>query len=200
MDEDDSEKTSWTIWKGADENRWGNCRNLAWLGYNLERAGFWEWQSGNIFWRSGVDREPGLVQRFVAWPAPPHAEENTEVIDEAGIRAIACDWGTGRDWWRTFRMCLWDCSSARHNRLAQSTSSTQKSCTDVFYRRVRGFNKQGVSFCHDVDKFVIGSMLDFKEQSRNSFTSDQSVCWTQRRTTKDECCVVCSEHWPTRMI
>ena len=35
-----------------------------------------------------------------------HAEEITEEIDEAGISAIAFDCGTGRDRWRTFRMCL----------------------------------------------------------------------------------------------
>ena len=34
------------------------------------------------------------------------AEEITEEIDEARISAIVFDCGTGRDRWRTFRMCL----------------------------------------------------------------------------------------------
>ena len=32
---------------------------------------------------------------------------------------------------------------------------TQSSCTDVFCRRVRGFNKQSACLSHDVGKFVI---------------------------------------------
>ena len=32
--------------------------------------------------------------------------ELTEEIDEAGIREVACDCGTGGDSWSTFRMCL----------------------------------------------------------------------------------------------
>ena len=38
---------------------------------------------------------------------------------------------------------------------AESTSPTRTSCTDVFCRRVRGFNKQGASLSYDDGKFVI---------------------------------------------
>ena len=34
---------------------------------------------------------------------------------------------------------------------------TRSSCTDVFQRRVRGFNKQGACLGYDVGKFVIRS-------------------------------------------
>ena len=74
----------------------------------------------NIHWWSGVDREPGLVQGLVAEKVH-HAEEITEEIDEAGISAITFDCGTGRKWWSTCRRCLWDCSNARHRRLAQTS-------------------------------------------------------------------------------
>ena len=83
-----------------------------------------------------------------------HAEENTEEIHEAGISAIAFDCGTGRDRWRKFRMCfmrLFQCKST------ESKSLTQTSCTDVFERRVRGFNKQGPCLSYDDGKFVIWS-------------------------------------------
>ena len=37
----------------------------------------------------------------------------------------------------------------------ESTSLTQSTCTDVFYRRVCGFNKPGICISHEVGKFVI---------------------------------------------
>ena len=37
----------------------------------------------------------------------------------------------------------------------ESTSLTQTSCTDVFHRRVRGFNKHGACLSYDDGKFVI---------------------------------------------
>ena len=69
----------------------------------------------------------------------------------------------------------------------ESTSPTQKSCTDVFYWRVRGFNEQGAwQVCH-------------RKYARFQGTMEKLIyiwpeCWTQRRTSKDECCVVCGEH------
>ena len=36
----------------------------------------------------------------------------------------------------------------------ETTSLTQTSCADVFYRRVCGFNKQGAGLSRDVGKFV----------------------------------------------
>ena len=37
----------------------------------------------------------------------------------------------------------------------ESTSLTRSTCTDVFERRVCGFNKPGICISHDVGKFVI---------------------------------------------
>ena len=39
----------------------------------------------------------------------------------------------------------------------ESASLTQSTCTDVFYRRVFGFNKPGTCVSHDVGKFVVCS-------------------------------------------
>ena len=41
--------------------------------------------------------------------------------------------------------------------------------------------------CHLKWKTTTSAEHAFKKQWRNSFTSDQSVCWTQCRTSKDEC-------------
>ena len=67
--------------------------------------------------------------------------------------------------------------------LAEATSLTQTSCTDIFLRRFCGFNKHGAWLNRDVCKLVI-EVKDYDisrayfqgTKKRNSFTSDRSVC------------------------
>ena len=83
-----------------------------------------------------------------------------EEIDEAGIRAVACDCGIGRDWWSTSRKCF----------------SHGSVC--VLHRRVCGFNKQGACLSHGVGEFVIEVETLRHQQSilpRNNDKPNQDV-------------------------
>ena len=71
-----------------------NTRNLARMGTDLERARrILGMTTRRLFTEDTVfDREPRFVQMGTG-----HHEELTEEIDEAGIRKVACDCGTGGD-------------------------------------------------------------------------------------------------------
>ena len=119
-----------------------------------ERGGFWEGQRWIFSWRSGVDREPALVQRLVAWsPSPPSLPPLPP--------SPSCRRNPRRDRWNRNK-----CDFVRlrnRKRLMENIQNvfmrlfqckTQRSCTDVLYRRVCGFDKQGACLNHDVGEFV----------------------------------------------
>ena len=155
---------------------------LDWDPIVKERGGFWEWHSGNIHWRSGVDREPVLGQMGTG-----HAEEIAAVIDEAGFSAIAFHRGARRDWLSACRRCLWDCSNARNSRPTHMSCIgwIYESCTDVWHRRllekspwIQKARCLVQSWCqwasHLKWRTTTSAEHTFKEPRGNSFTSDQS--------------------------
>ena len=74
---------------------------LDWESILKERGGFW----GKTVRKISTEELVLIVSPDWSKWRTDHAEEITEEIDEAGISAIAFDCGTGRDQWRTFRMC-----------------------------------------------------------------------------------------------
>ena len=128
LKDDDQRKNSW--W-----DRRLSTRNLTWMGSNLERT-------RRILERSTMD----ICHKIWCWlrartrakargMTSPHAEELAGEIDEAGIRAVACDCRTGRDWWSTSRKCWWD----------------ESVCV---LHKTSPWTQQGACSNHDVSEFV----------------------------------------------
>ena len=172
------------MWKLGSWSRWfWRYFKTSFLRTLNERGGFWNCYQANFHWIFGVDRES--LDANGNWPC----------------------WGahTGDRWSRNKEGCvrlrnrkrlmehipkvfvrLFQCDTNEvHGCFAESQSVNATS-------KVLGSSLMSMSLSNKAQslklKYYDINGAHFKEQRRNSFTSDLSVCrTTQRRTSKDEC-------------